>query len=109
MSRPEVAVVLESRVVAGRQGDLEEFLAEAIPYYELPGGIAVSLHWDQDDPQRFREVVEYADRATYERDQVRVEQDTIMRALLARWHQLLDTDLTVTTWARADLPRVRTP
>ena len=103
MRSAEVTVVLESTVRTGGQGDLEAFLVEAIPYYELPGGITVSLHWDRDAPERFREVIEYVDRETYERDQLRVDADPGMGALLARWHQLLATDLTVTIWTRSPL------
>ena len=66
-----------------------EFLREAIPFYERPGGIRVRLLWDLDAPDRFVEVVEYADRVTYDRDQLRVDQDDEMRAYLRRWRALL--------------------
>lgn len=66
-----------------------EFLREAIVCYERPGGIRVRLLWDLDDPDRFVEVVEYADRDAHDRDQVRVDQDPEMQEYLRRWRALL--------------------
>jgi hypothetical protein len=45
--------------------------------------------WDLADQDRFVEVVEYIDRETYDRDQVRVEHDATMQAYLGRWRSLL--------------------
>ena len=77
------------RVAPGRRADLVEFLREAIPFYESPGGIRVRLLWDIADPDRFVEVVEYADRETYDRDQARVTSDATMQDYLHRWRALL--------------------
>ena len=47
----------------------------AIPFYEQPGGIRVRLLWDTADPDRFIEIVEYADQGAHDRDQARVADD----------------------------------
>ena len=80
---------LRGRVVPGHREDLVVFLAEAIPFYERPGGISVRLLWDVADPDRFIEVVEYADQETHDRDQARVADDPEMGAYLRRWRSLL--------------------
>ncbi len=68
---------------------LESFLARARPVYEAPGGITVRLQWSLAEPGAFVEIMEYRDRVTYEADQVRVERDPAMRALIDEWHTLL--------------------
>jgi quinol monooxygenase YgiN len=81
---------LRIRVANAKRDEFLAFLREAIPYYESPGGIRVRLLEDRSDSQRFIELVEYADDATYEADQVRVERDSLMKEYLARWRALLD-------------------
>ena len=81
---------LRGRAAPGRRDDLVAFLAEAIPFYEQPGGIRVRVMWDIADHLRFVEVVEYADRATHDRDQERVQHDPQMGEYLRRWRALLD-------------------
>ncbi len=68
---------------------LESFLARARPVYEAPGGIRVRLQWSLTEPGAFVEIMEYRDRVTYAADQVRVEQDPAVRALIDEWHTLL--------------------
>jgi hypothetical protein len=80
---------LRGRAGLGRRADLVAFLREAIPFYERPGGIRVRLLWDVSDPDRFIEVVEYADQDSYDRDQVRVDSDVDMQDYLGRWRALL--------------------
>ena len=80
---------LRGQATPGRREDLVAFLAEAIPFYEQPGGIRVRLLWDIADSDRFIEVVEYADRETYDRDQARVSDDPEMGQYLRRWRDLL--------------------
>ncbi len=84
-----VLLHLRFRVQAGRRDDLLAFLRDAVPFYEAPGGIRIGLLQDAADPDRFVEVVEYADEETYQRDQARVESDPGMRGYLARWRELL--------------------
>jgi quinol monooxygenase YgiN len=84
-----VELHLRIRVADGRRAEFMRFLDEARPYYEAPGGIRVRLLEDRADPQRFIELVEYADEATYARDQQRVAADDGMKALLQRWRALL--------------------
>lgn len=82
---------LHLRVVVrpGHRGAFLEFLEGAIPLYERPGGIRIRLLEDGEDDHRFIEVVEYADEATYRRDQERVGSDAQMRRTLERWRELL--------------------
>ena len=94
---------LRGRVAAGRRDELLAFLAEAIPFYEVPGGIRVRLLCDVADDDRFVEVIEYADQATCDRDQQRVERDPQMQRYLRRWRALLDGAPEVTTY-RIDTP-----
>ncbi len=89
---------LRGYVAEGRRDELEEFLIEAIPFYESPGGIRVRVLWDVADPNRFVEVIEYADQAAHDQDQLRVENDTRMRDLLQRWRDLLDGPPIVETY-----------
>jgi quinol monooxygenase YgiN len=89
---------LSGRVAPGRRAELVAFLIEAVPFYEAPGGIKVRVLWDVSDEDRFVEVVEYADQATHDRDQQRVEQDPRMQAYLRRWRSLLDGAPTVRTY-----------
>jgi len=94
---------LRGRAAAGRRSELLAFLAEAIPFYEAPGGIRVRLLWDVADQDRFIEVVEYADAAVHDRDQQRVERDPQMGEYLRRWRALLDGPPEVVTY-RVDTP-----
>jgi hypothetical protein len=80
---------LRGRAAPGRRAELVAFLREAIPFYERPGGIRVRLLWDVSDPDRFVEVVEYADQDTHDRDQLRVGGDATMHDHLQRWRALL--------------------
>lgn len=84
-----ITLYLRCRLATSREA-LEEFFARARPTYEAPGGITASLQWNLDDPASFVEVFAYQDRATYEADQVRVNDDPTMRALIAEWHTHLD-------------------
>ncbi len=93
---------LRGRVALGRRPDFDAFLAEAIPFYESPGGIRVRVLWDVADPERFVEVIEYTDQAAHDRDQVRVENDVRMRDMLERWRDLLDGPPVVETYTRDD-------
>jgi quinol monooxygenase YgiN len=77
------------RVLPGCREALLDFLREAVPFYESPGGIRVRLLESAEDPDRFIEVVEYADEASYAADQARVAEDATMIAFLERWRALL--------------------
>lgn len=98
-----ITLYLEGRVPPGGQDSLVLFLLQAREFYEAPGGIRVRLQWDDDDPCRFREIMEYADRATYEADQRRVREDPEMIAWLGRWHALLEGDVTVRAFVEHSL------
>lgn len=80
---------LRCRVRAGAREGFVAFVREATPFYEAPGGIRVRLLEDRSDDHRFIELVEYADEATFERDQERVAKDATMRWYLERWRALL--------------------
>lgn len=103
--RDDVAVItlyLHGRLRTTR-ADLEAFLVRARPVYEQPGGIRTRLQWSLDDPAVFVEIMEYVDRATYDADQLRVEQDPTMRALLAEWRTHLDGPPRVVAYTESDL------
>jgi len=86
---PALSVHLRIRVTKDRQAEFREFLAEATPFYEAPGGIRIRLLADEVDPERFIEVVEYVDEGTYRQDDERVRSDPVMGQFLARWRLLL--------------------
>src|SRR6266508_2361988 len=94
---------LRGRVAFGRRADRVAFLREAVPFYERPGWIRVRPLWDVSDPDRFVEVVEYADQDIYERDQIRVDSDAEMQGYLRRWRALLAKPPEVETYRVASM------
>src|SRR5688572_8820480 len=86
------------RVPAERRTAFLEFLREAIPVYERPGGIRVRLIEKADDPEAFGEIIEYDSRELFERDQQRVENDPEMRRLIARWREIISGPPVVDHW-----------
>lgn len=78
-----------------------DFLREAIPFYEQPGGIRVRLLEDYSDPTRFIELIEYADEETYQQDQRRVEEEPEQRRYIERWRALLEGPPEVEVYRRA--------
>src|SRR5512139_2431223 len=95
---------LRGRVRPGRHDDLVEILREAVPFYEAPGGIRVRLLWDVANRDQFIEIVEYADQATYDRDQQRVAVDSQMKQYLDRWRALLVGPPQVETYLVSNKP-----
>lgn len=89
MSYPVVLHLAIRTPAEGRQ-KLLDFLREVVPFYEQPGGIRIRLFQSLDDPNSFTEVVEYVDRATYDRDNIRVRSDREMKSSLDRWRSLLE-------------------
>lgn len=86
---PAVTLHLRIRVEPSMRATLLEFLREALAYYEAPGGIRVRLLARADVPDELIEVVEYETVAAYRADQARVDQDSRMRELIARWRGIL--------------------
>ncbi len=84
-----VQVHLRIRVPTNKQPEFLAFLREAIPYYEAPGGVRVTLLTEAQDPERFIELVEYASEAAYANDDERVRSDPTMARYLERWRTLL--------------------
>jgi quinol monooxygenase YgiN len=84
-----MVILLSGRVQPGRRDEMVRFLRDAVPFCEMPGNILTRLLRSPTDPNHFVEVIEYADRSSYERDQGRVASDPEMRAYLERWHSLL--------------------
>lgn len=80
---------LRCRVAPGRRLEFLEFLREAIPFYESPGGITVRLLQDMRDDHLFIELVLYDDEGAYAGDQERVANDATMKTYLARWREFL--------------------
>lgn len=95
---------LRIRVKPEHRAMFESFLREAIPCYERPGGIRVRVVQGLDDPNELIEIIEYADRPTFESDQHRVEHDPELRELLGRWRHLLDGPPKVERWIDASQP-----
>ncbi len=93
---------LRIRAAPGQRAALLAFLREATPLYERPGGIRMHLLESADAPDRFVEIVEYADGATFARDQERVHTDPELMATLARWRTLLAGAVDVETWIERD-------
>ena len=85
----KVELHLRVEVAPERRAEFLAFLRDATPYYEQPGGIRIRLLQDRANPNRFIEIVEYADSATYERDQQRVADDARMESYLSHWRSLL--------------------
>jgi quinol monooxygenase YgiN len=84
-----VELHLRVRVREGMRREFLQFLREAAPFYESPGGIRVSLLREASDPNRFIELVAYASEADYQRDQIRADTDPEMLRHLDRWRSLL--------------------
>lgn len=84
-----VVLDLEISVSEPRLAELLAFLRRAVPFYEEPGGIRVTLLRDEQRPGRYIERVEYSDESAFEFDQRRVAEDEHMKALLAEWRGLL--------------------
>ncbi len=93
-----IEIHLRGTVAAGQRVAFEQFLVEAIPYYEAPGDIRVRILWSIADADRFIEIIEYADQDAHDRDQLRVENDVRMRELLGRWRDLLNEPPVVETY-----------
>lgn len=95
-----VEVHLHIRVATEQRKALVEFLTEAIPFYQQPGGIRVSLWESESDPTRLIELIEYATEEAFEKDRVRVDTDPTMQGYLARWRRLLAEPVRVETLRR---------
>ena len=91
-------LVLSLRVPEARHADLVSFLRQAVSTYEELPGVRVRLLQSRQDPDRWMEVVEYPDRATYDADQLRVDTDPRLIGLLDRWRRLLAEPAGVETW-----------
>ena len=105
------AIQLDLHLRVAREGRAAffEFLREAVPVYEGPGGIRIRLLESLQEPGTFIERVVYADRAAFDADQARVETDPSMRVLLARWRDLLEAPPRVETWQEIEDPAFRSP
>lgn len=98
----EIELHLRIRVPVGGEQPLREFLNDAIPFYEAPGGIHMRLVRDASDPLAFIEIVEYATREDYAADQHRVANDPEMAGYLERWRKLLDGPPGVEVWEQLE-------
>lgn len=87
---PAVEIHLRIRVRDEQRDMFLAFLREAVPFYESPGGIRVTILRDTNDPERYIERIAYRTEAVYQHDQQRIESDPEMKAYLARWRSLLD-------------------
>ena len=99
-----VTLILQFSVAASRHGELLAFLARAKPYYEHPGGIRVRLFQSLNSPEEFIEVVEYRDEKAYGHDQLRVDTDPDMRALLQEWRALHSGPVSAQAYGELSIP-----
>lgn len=93
------------RVQPAKRAALIAFLERAVPFYEEPGGIRVSLLADRADPSRMIERVEYKDAAAFDADQRRVSEDPRMKTLLEEWRSLLNGPSEVQVYQEIPLDR----
>ena len=91
-------IQLRGRVTHDRWDDLVSYLAKAIPFYEQPGGIHVTVLHDIADPDAFIEVIDYETEDSYAADQYRVQHDPDMVERLKEWHTLLAGPVEVQTF-----------
>jgi hypothetical protein len=103
---PAATVTLTYFVEPANRREFLEFLAEAFPFYEAPGGIRMSLFESADEPGLFHEVASYETIQAYASDQMRVEKDQAMKAMLASFRTYVSGPLDVKRLLRVDLPRV---
>ena len=96
---------LRIRVKRGCREQLFEFLRDAIPFYEAPGGIRMSLLEDMTDDHRFIERVLYATESDYHTDQARVAGDPEMKRYLERWRALLAEPAVVEVYRQSNLSK----
>jgi N-acetylglutamate synthase-like GNAT family acetyltransferase len=80
-----------------------QFLARAIPFYERPGDIQVTLYESLDNPGLYLELVAYGNVDSYEADQLRVETSPEYSAVLKEWHEFIEGKLNVARLKRVDL------
>lgn len=106
MLPPAPIVSLVYRLPPERRSALLEFLEEALPLYERPGGVRVGLYESLDEPGLFLELVSYASTGAYEADQLRVDQDPEMVATLARFKAVVSGPVEVRRM-RSIAPRAR--
>lgn len=86
---------LRVQVAADKRSAFESYLREAVPFYEKPGNIRVTLWHDPARPGAYIEKVQYATSFAYIEDQRRVSEDAEMKAYLTRWRALLDGPVAV--------------
>lgn len=104
-THPERIVSLIYSVTEAKRKALFNFLARAIPFYERPGNIQVTLYESLDQEGTFLEMVAYADADSYEEDQKRVDSSEEFKAVLGEWHQLIAGKPQVMRLKKIDLPR----
>jgi hypothetical protein len=71
----------------------------------MPGGIRIGLYEDMDDPALVLELVAYKNQSDFDADQIRVESDTQMKALLEEWRTFFDGELEVRRMQPIELRR----
>jgi quinol monooxygenase YgiN len=84
-----IALLLRIRVAPENRARVIEFLRQARPYYEAPGGIHMRLLEDNEDENALIELIEYETLQAYEADEKRVITDPQMKAYLQTWRSLL--------------------
>ena len=90
MTSPALVLHLRIRARDGQREPLLQFLAEARPFYESPGGITMRVFQHHSDDHAFIEVFEYDSEETFKRDERRVATDPKMKQVLELWRSLLE-------------------
>ena len=90
-----IVINLRIAVPIENQKKFIRFLRDAVPFYQTSGGIFIKLFRSIDDPTKLIEVVEYENRDSFEKDQIRVENNVIMKNYLDKWRSLLVGDIAV--------------
>lgn len=108
---PAVIMMVEGRVPLGGQAALERVYADAEAHLHERGGTVVRLQWDDEDPHRFRAMLEYETDRDFEAGDIRTRQEPEFVRLRDRLESVVEGLPVVTVWRessrqlRADLVR----
>lgn len=97
-SGPAVLLMVDARALPGKKEELLEFLEEGPRHFRGASGMSIRLHWDEQDPCRFRAVFEYATEAEFERHDIRSRVDEGFLDYSSRLTGLLAGPPDVSVW-----------
>lgn len=85
-----VVLHLHIRVKEAQRPALLDYVREAFPVFEAPGGCKGVLYQDASDPERYDEVFYYASEESYQAGERAIQEDPEQVRLLTRWRALLE-------------------